>query len=163
MAASALTTKEVARLLNVSEATIKRWADEGLIQSEKTAGGHRRFGPAGIALFKRERGAVPTPVAATRDARKTGTRDKVSPDLLFRHLVEGHEEETGALLINAYLHGQSLASLFDNVVTPALHQVGELWYRGELTIADEHLATRTAISALYKLTRCNPIAASHRV
>jgi methanogenic corrinoid protein MtbC1 len=66
-------------------------------------------------------------------------------------LVEGDEGETAALLISAYLHGQSLASLFDRVVTPAMRQIGDLWYRGELTIADEHLAAQTAIASVQKL------------
>ena len=39
----------------------------------------------------------------------------------------------------------------DRVVTPAMHQIGDHWYRGELTIADEHLATQTAIAAVQKL------------
>ena len=151
MAGTSLTTKEVARLLSVSEATIKRWADDGLIQSDKTVGGHRRFGLAGIARFQRERGVAPPQRSAAQGGRKSASKERVSISLLFRHLVAGHEDETGALLINAYLHGQSLASLFDRVVTPAMHQIGDLWYRGELTIADEHLATQTAIAALQNL------------
>ena len=151
MAGNALTTQEVARLLSVSEATIKRWADSGDIQSEKTVGGHRRFGLAEIARFRRERGVCPDQPTPVRAASKKASRADVSPSMFFRHLTEGDEEETAAALISAYLHGQSLASLFDRVVTPAMHQVGDLWYRGELTIADEHLATRTAIAALQKL------------
>ena len=150
MAGTALTTKEVARLLSVSEATIKRWADDGLIQSDKTVGGHRRFGLAGIARFQRERGAAPQGTAA-QGARKPASKKKISTSLLFQHLIAGREDETGALLINAYLHGTSLASLFDRVITPAMHQIGDLWYRGELTIADEHLATQTAIAAVQRL------------
>jgi len=151
MAGTALTTKQVARLLSVREATIKRWADDGLIQSEKTVGGLRRFGLAGIARFQRERGPAPPQSSSAEGTRKTDSGEKASPALLFQHLVEGHEEETGALLLTAYLHGQSLASLFDRVVTPAMHRVGDLWYRGELTIADEHLATQTVIAAVQKL------------
>jgi excisionase family DNA binding protein len=150
MAATALTTKEVARLLGVSEATIKRWSDVGLIQSDKTVGGHRRFGLAGIAQFQRERGAAPNRTAA-QSALRPVSKEKVSASLLFQHLIAGHEDETGALLINAYLHGTSLASLFDRVVTTAMHQIGDLWHGGQLTIADEHLATQTAIAALQKL------------
>jgi excisionase family DNA binding protein len=149
MAGTPLTTKEVARLLGVSEATIKRWADGGLIQSEKTAGGHRRFGLAGIASFQRQ-GEKPLRASASA-AGKHQSRAKISVTEFFNHLVGGHEHATGALLIDGYLHGESLASLFDRVVTPAMHQIGESWYRGELTIADEHLATRTAIAALQKL------------
>ncbi len=159
MAGTALTTKAVARLLNVSEATIKRWADDGLIQSDKTVGGHRRFGLAGIARFQRERGATPQRTAA-QSARKPASKEKVSTSLLFQHLIAGHEDETRALLINAYLHGTSLASLFDRVVTTAMHQIGDHWYRGELTIADEHLATQTAITALQDLRSVIHLAAA---
>jgi MerR family transcriptional regulator, light-induced transcriptional regulator len=151
MAGAALTTQEIARLLSVSEATIKRWADAGLIHSEKTAGGHRRFGLAEIARFQRERGVAPPSKSPARAATKAKLLERVSPTLLFERLAEGDGQGAGALLISAYLHGQSLTSLFDRVVTPAMHRVGDLWYRGEMTVADEHLATRTAIAALEKL------------
>ena len=51
-----LTTKEVARLLHVSEATVKRWADDGRLRSDKTVGGHRRFSIQTIAHLRREQG-----------------------------------------------------------------------------------------------------------
>jgi excisionase family DNA binding protein len=38
-----LTSTEAAELLHVSAATVKRWADEGLIPTLRTLGGHRRF------------------------------------------------------------------------------------------------------------------------
>ncbi|MBV9958343.1 MAG: helix-turn-helix domain-containing protein, partial [Acidobacteria bacterium] len=44
-----LTSSEAARLLGVSEASVKRWADSGLLPALKTAGGHRRFRPEDVA------------------------------------------------------------------------------------------------------------------
>jgi excisionase family DNA binding protein len=38
-----LTSTEAAELLHVSAATVKRWADDGLIPTLRTLGGHRRF------------------------------------------------------------------------------------------------------------------------
>ncbi len=38
-----LTTAEAAALLGVSVATLKRWAQSGLLPSERTEGGHRRY------------------------------------------------------------------------------------------------------------------------
>jgi excisionase family DNA binding protein len=38
-----LTSAEVAALLHVSPATVRRWAEAGLLPHERTAGGHRRF------------------------------------------------------------------------------------------------------------------------
>jgi hemerythrin-like metal-binding protein/excisionase family DNA binding protein len=40
---SDLTTAEAAAVLKISAATLKRWAQSGLIPSERTEGGHRRF------------------------------------------------------------------------------------------------------------------------
>ncbi len=51
-----LTTREVARLCHVSDATVKRWQDAGLLHSERTSGGHRRFRAEEIARFRREQG-----------------------------------------------------------------------------------------------------------
>ena len=151
MPGATLTTKEVAKVLHVSEATVKRWADDGLLQSEKTAGGHRRFSTAAIARFGRGRGAEESPVGVKRKIQQPDSPAGDLADSLFVHLIEGDEEEAAALLIHAYLQGHGLAILFDRVVAKAMHRVGELWYRGELTIADEHLAARTAIAALQEL------------
>lgn len=151
MAGTTLTTKEVAKVLHVSQATVKRWADDGLLHSEKTVGGHRRFSTTGIAHFERGRRVPESPISVNRKTQKTELPAGDLADLLFEHLVAGDEEEAAAFLISTYLGGQSLAPFFDRVVAKAMHRVGDLWCRGELTIADEHLAARTSIVALQKL------------
>lgn len=35
----------------------------------------------------------------------------------------------------------SLDTLYQRVVTPAMHELGRLWEKGAITVADEHLAT----------------------
>jgi methanogenic corrinoid protein MtbC1 len=37
--------------------------------------------------------------------------------------------------------GLSVSGLYQRVIAPAMYEVGELWAKGALTIADEHLAT----------------------
>jgi MerR family transcriptional regulator, light-induced transcriptional regulator len=37
--------------------------------------------------------------------------------------------------------GMTVPQLYQRVIAPAMHQVGELWEKGALTVADEHLAT----------------------
>lgn len=37
--------------------------------------------------------------------------------------------------------GMTIPQLYQRVITPAMHQVGKLWEKGVLTVADEHLAT----------------------
>lgn len=41
----------------------------------------------------------------------------------------------------ALAEGMSLATLYQSVITPAMHELGRLWEKGAITIADERLAT----------------------
>ncbi|HKZ78695.1 MAG TPA: helix-turn-helix domain-containing protein [Pyrinomonadaceae bacterium] len=145
---SNLTTREAARLLHVSEATVKRWADDGLLRPEKTVGGHRRFSIQAIARLRRERGLD---AHNQQQRKKVGATPTLSPATLLELLLHGAESEAGAALIDSYLHGDSLATLFDYTITETMHQVGDLWFKGTITVADEHLATRVVLSALEKL------------
>ena len=55
-----LTPGDVAKLLMVSPAAVRRWAAEGDLKSLTTPGGHRRFLPADIEEFARSRSiAIP--------------------------------------------------------------------------------------------------------
>ena len=149
MSSNNLTTKEVARLLQVSEATVKRWADDGLLHSSKTVGGHRRFSTQSIASLRREKGIGTGP--ALPPPKKGRALSLSSPVRFTELLLQGDEKEAAALLIHAYMEGQSLVAMFDKTITKAMHEVGELWFRGTITIADEHLASRVVLSALQRL------------
>lgn len=145
-----LTTKEVARLLQVSEATVKRWADDGLLRSSKTAGGHRRFSTQSIASLRREKGIATAPGLPPQP--KKGRVLSLNSSIRFTELLlEGEEKQAAALLIQAYMEGHSLVALFDKLITEAMHELGELWFRGTITVADEHLATRVVLHALQAL------------
>jgi excisionase family DNA binding protein len=156
-----LTTKEVARLCRVSDATVKRWEDAGLLQSERTTGGHRRFRAEEVVRFQREQSlglkhthgdeSVVTAVARRRE-------NKNSTGLpLFHSLIAGCEEAVTNELIGEYLRGSSLTEIFDDLICPAMRLIGELWIKGELTVSQEHLATRTAHSSIYKLRNTLPV------
>ena len=152
MAAVNLTTKDVARLLLVSEATVKRWADDGLLLPKKTVGGHRRFSIQSIARLRREQGIAPAGESPTKRARKKMVPGKPPSAKTFSELLlSGNEAEATAQLIDAYLQNHALANLFDTTITNAMHRVGDLWFNGAITIADEHLATRVMLSALQKV------------
>lgn len=168
-----LTSKEAARALGASEASVKRWADGGLLPSEKTAGGHRRFRPEDVARFKRENGgassaalrraragAESAAAASTPDGERSGAaemgsgaRVEASVETLFDALTRGDTEATSALLVNSYLAGRPLAFIFDELLAAAMRKIGDLWHQGDLTVAEEHLATRAAGIALQTLDK----------
>lgn len=156
-----LTTKEVARLCRVSDATVKRWEDAGLLKSERTNGGHRRFRVEEVARFQREMGLGLKQAhgddSATRAAVRRREQKALSSSNFFHALITGREEEVSDLLINAYLNGDSLPQIFDGVVTATMRRIGDLWVSGDLTVAQEHLASRTLLSASQKLRAVVPV------
>lgn len=52
-------------------------------------------------------------------------------------------DHKGALAIAMQAHGQlgSRVGVFVDLLQPAQYEIGELWYRGEITVEDEHRAT----------------------
>jgi methanogenic corrinoid protein MtbC1 len=59
--------------------------------------------------------------------------DEVAAELAVRDAMEGR---------------LSTAEIDDEVIAPALWLVGELWQRGEISVADEHLATEISLRVL---------------
>lgn len=157
-----LTSKQAARLLGASEASVKRWADGGLLPTLKTAGGHRRFRPEDVAAFRRERsapgvkgvpgaGGEPQWTAGGVTAGEDGALDKTLSGSMFENLLGGDVESASAALVGLRQQGHTLARIADAVLCPALRRIGDLWHAGELSVAEEHVATRTALSAVQTL------------
>ena len=157
-----LTSREAARVLGVSEASVKRWADSGRLPTEKTAGGHRRFRPEDIAFMRRaahadeaagdvEHAKRSVTKRAARPPRLAASRVSSLVEETFGALIGGRDEELAALLVNLHLDGQSVGSIADRFVCAAMRRVGDLWQAGELSVAQEHVATRTATRALRSL------------
>jgi excisionase family DNA binding protein len=147
-----LTTKAVAKLLRVSEATVKRWADSGLLEFQKTVGGHRRFSLNAVAHLRGQLGIAPGPHPLSRAvAHERETVILPSAKQFAEMLLRADETAAGAALVQAYLSGAALTTLFDETITGAMHQIGDLWFKGSITVADEHLATRVIFGALQTL------------
>lgn len=155
-----LTTKEVARICKVSDATVKRWAAAGVIGAERTSGGHRRFSAEDVARFQAEQGLGKSRECGDNSFATATKRSKLRRDLggsdLFRSMICGCDEEVANILIKRHLEGESLESIFDNAIAKELELVGDLWVKGKVSVADEHLASRSVAYALYKLRNVLP-------
>ena len=156
-----LTTKEVARLCRVSDATIKRWDDAGLLHSERTSGRHRRFRAEEVVRFQREQElglkqchGDESVIMTTNRRRENKKHSNLS---CFHSLMAGCEESISNILIEAHLDGKPLTEIFDEIVCSAMRRIGELWYNGEISVTQEHLATRVAHNAVYKLRSLLPV------
>src|SRR5687768_12201721 len=146
-----LTTRQLARLWLVSEATIKRWADTGQLTSSRTVGGHRRFPVAEVMRFQTERNLGASALAATATAEASLFDAAETERQFFAAISEGHAAEATALLLEAHMLGAPLERIFDEVVATSLRRVGDRWEAYEMSVADEHVATSAATRAVVSL------------
>ena len=155
------TTIEVARLCRVSDATVKRWEEAGVLKSERTSGGHRRFRAEEVARFQREQGLGLKQSHGDESVKRTTNRvrdNKIYSDSTFlQSLISGGEEAATNFLVTEHLKGMPLTEIIDRHICRAMQEIGELWHREEISVTQEHLATRTAVSAIYKLRNALPI------
>lgn len=63
-------------------------------------------------------------------------------------LLAGDEVAAEVVIRDAMEVGLTPAEIDDELIAPALWLVGELWQRGEITVADEHVATEISLRVL---------------
>jgi methanogenic corrinoid protein MtbC1 len=91
------------------------------------------------------------PANVDETARVGVALDEDLARLMFATLLAGYVESAAETLVGLRRRGHSVARIADAVLCPALRRVGDLWHAGELSVAEEHLATRTALNALQTL------------
>jgi excisionase family DNA binding protein len=136
-----LSTRELAQMLLVSEATVKRWTDGGLIPCSRTPGGHRRFHRADVEAFSRSHGL---------GGERPGTAEATVSETLRLALsldLPGLER----MAVGAIERGMSVEALCDEVLSPALVEIGHQWADGSAGIGDEHLVTSSISDLLSRL------------
>src|SRR5215212_2690681 len=81
-------------------------------------------------------------------------------------LIEGDAFAAEMLARDAFDEGLPYGLINDAIVAPALHRIGVLWERGEISVAHEHLATQISLrvlALLRELFRVVTKRADHRV
>jgi methanogenic corrinoid protein MtbC1 len=59
------------------------------------------------------------------------------------HALAGRDSQAAQTLIEAVVSKSiDLVDLFERVITPAAHRVGDLWHEAQISIADEHFVTQ---------------------
>ncbi|MBI1337446.1 MAG: helix-turn-helix domain-containing protein [Phycisphaera sp.] len=149
-----LTTRDLAEAIGVSESSLRRWVDDGVIQAFRTAGGHRRITLDEAIRFIRESG---TPlVNPVKIGLPTLPRDHqgytVDPtETLLNALMVGDDEHAIGIVMTYFLSGKPIATLFDGPIRATMTRLGELWKHNERGILIEHRATDTFIRALSRI------------
>lgn len=158
---SSLTPKELAQAIGVSESSLKRWTDVGMLCCARTPGGHRRIALAEAIRFIRQTQAsvvrpdvlgfsdLDGPLIGGRAPGCLGTA-------LFDALCADEHGKARHLLLSAFLEGQSIASLCDGPIRYAIARIGDLWQHEANGIITEHRATDTIVQTLHVLRTILP-------
>ena len=144
---------------DVSESTIKRWSDAGMLRCRKTIGGHRKFELEDIMEFQNQCDLAKTEAAEKGKAECSSELKRLLNESDFQGLANRYKQAALAgqsvlvlsLLSQSNQHGFSLATIGEEIIKPAMHEVGEMWRTGKIRVLDEHLATLSTIEALTDL------------
>ena len=148
----ALSPKDLAAAIGVSESSLKRWADSGKIAVVRTEGGHRRIDIAEAVRFVRESGVqlVRPDVLGLAEVAAVANEDGQG-EALYQHLAAGNLPEVRGLLVGMYLRGQALATICDGPILAAMTRLGELWRHDSAGVFIEHRATDLIVQAVTQL------------
>jgi excisionase family DNA binding protein len=155
-----LSPRQLAHALDVSESSLKRWVDEGLITATRTAGGHRRIPVSEAIRFIRESDAVITRPEILGLPEINQAPADLTPDdesaCLAACLADGRAAEARGLIMSLYLDGRSVADICDGPLRLAMTHIGELWMHGDEGIFIEHRATDICIESLNQIRMTLP-------
>lgn len=149
-----LTPKQVAQALNVSESSIKRWCDRGVIESLKTGGGHRRISIDSLMAFLESTNRkVTDPLAigmipgskmglkaksTVLEVTRSFTKEEQTKRQMFENaLIRGDERECRKILIYWYSARETFAAVADELIATTFRNIGDLWKNGSIEIFQE--------------------------
>ena len=161
---TSLSPRDLAAAIGVSESSLKRWVDSGLLTASRTTGGHRRIAlREAIRFIRKSKSPIVQPdllgipgasVPASRSASVDPGADLCSA--LFRD----DAREARAIILGRYLAGDGVAAIGDALIGPALNRVGDAWREGPQAILMEHRAVDTCVHVLHELRSLLPVPAA---
>jgi len=167
--------KQIAQALQVSESSVKRWCDRGVIRTDRTLGGHRRIPLEHLMEFlesTNRRIVDPSAIGLSdhrqleRDAieelsiRAAGVGEDPSianaPFLqsqFERALLAGDESQCRKVISSWYaIHG-NMASVADDLMAPTFRVIGEMWECGRADVYQERRGCEISIRLIHELRR----------
>lgn len=154
-----LSTKEVSVLLNVTETTVKRWAEIGKIPCSKTLGGHRKFLLNEVVSFAEKysypiTGIIPPALSKQQmenlEFALYSKNFGMISDIFKDEALQGDRMGLEKLLTYLYKNQVPFITIIDEVLHPALARIGELWQEGNIEVNQEHRSSVAVKEALIR-------------
>ena len=178
---SSFSPTQVAQALQVSESSVKRWCDRGVIRTDRTLGGHRRIplehlmeflestnrrivDPAAIGLSDRRQLEDQRQIQRDAIAELSSRADRVGEDPSIanapflqsqfeRALLAGDEAQCRKVIGSWYaIHG-NMASVADDLMAPTFRVIGQMWECGRADVYQERRGCEICIRLIHELRR----------
>ena len=133
-----MTLHQAADQLGVHYMTVYRYVRLGQLPASKV-GSSWRIDPADLEAFR------------SRPHARVAESETDLVDRIRGALLAGDEARAWTLLSDASRAGVPLDSLYLDALRPALHQIGDGWARGEISVAQEHVASAVVTRLVARL------------
>lgn len=151
--------KQLAQGIGVSEASIKRWCDKGILATNRTGGGHRRIPLDSVVAFLKENHydlIRPDILGLPTGAGRGEWTYEQARKHFASSLEAGDEPKSRQIIFDLYLANHSISDICDRVITPVFHQIGDKWDHGEVAVYQERRAVEILCRLLYSLREMLP-------
>ena len=140
------------RLYSDRDVAVLRWLNSRLLSGISIS--------AAVKELREMTGQGRWPEAVAGGPQLSGGRAAASPAQITRQLYQAllrYDEVEAANLVRQSLASFELIAFMQDVLTPALVQIGEAWYRGEIGITAEHYASAFVRGKLLALLQAYPL------
>jgi MerR family transcriptional regulator, light-induced transcriptional regulator len=161
VATALLRIGELSRRTGVSPELLRAWERRyGLLEPGRTTGRFRLYSEADVARVGSMRAHLEAGLSASEAARAAlAERSRVESPLLqeaadeLARALEQFDDVGAQAALDRLLAGLSLDVVVRDVLVPYLHEVGERWARGELSVGQEHFISNVFRGRLLALAR----------
>ena len=168
-----LSPKQVSRAIGVSESTLKRWCDRGLIKTIKTEGGHRKLPVSDVLRFVKERNhdiniislegfglQTHSPQSSNGLDRTVVGLDRLGPDRAVQAvsdaLIKGDGDRAWQYVFELYNSKHTISAICDKVLCPAFTEISRHWEGHSADIYQERRSCEVAQRVLFELRHILP-------
>jgi MerR family transcriptional regulator, light-induced transcriptional regulator len=128
---------------DVTPSSLRFLEREGLVEPERTPGGHRLYSDRHISQVRRikewQRDRLSLAEIKERLEAANSLPDHAEIARMFVDLAAvGNGPHARRIILSAYEAGMPFGEIYDDVLRPALYEVGNRWRSGDLTIGQEH-------------------------
>jgi MerR family transcriptional regulator, light-induced transcriptional regulator len=157
---------ELSRRTGVGVDTLRAWERRyGLLRPERSPGGFRLYGPGDEERVRAMKALIDSGVSAAEASRLTGParspstgperRTDEAPDHAPRlgAALERFDETDANAILDDALARFTIDAVASLVLLPVMHEIGERWEKGEISVAQEHFATGVLRGRMLSLGR----------